>query len=124
MSLRLPLEIKRKNGCGVQVVLVLDLARPSDLNDIFELFLAQFFTRTPIKQEFLFDEKDESTRPTWWLEEIRKDCSHSLICSVVVREKGTGRLVSVMSNRIIDRHGKIFTTTSIVFIVIIIVIAI
>lgn len=99
----LPLEKKMKEDGSI---LVFDLAKPSDVEEVFEGLLTHFFVRTPVRQIQLFDESDETRRPLWKLEVTRQCCTPPKGLSITVREKSTGLLVAFAGATIEQRSGR------------------
>lgn len=84
--------------------LVYSLARPDEVDEVFELALQHFFAAQPLRQIHFFDEKDETKRPIWRLETLRR-CFAPPTLSIVVREKTTGDLVAFMVNEVEERSA-------------------
>lgn len=89
-------EVSTPNGKGT-MVLIYDIARPDEAEEVFEFMLEHFFSRTPVRQIHLIDQDEETRRPLWKLHHLRKCFSQPY--SIVVREENrSGRLVASLAN--------------------------
>ena len=85
-------------------VLVFDLGRPEDAQQVIQLHRDHFLTTPPIRQIHFWDEAEENRTAPWSESFIRKSLAAQPPVSLVVREKSTGHLVAYKMNELDERN--------------------
>lgn len=93
-----PVEKTAKNGR----VLVYDIAKPGNLEEMVDFFVKHFVAAPPIRQIYFLTGSEEIPTPFWALWSIGKCLAEPV--SLLVREKTTGHLVAFVANHILKKE--------------------
>ena len=102
-GIHFPIEETVITSTGDNTVIVYDIAKPEDAEELNEFFHVHFFPAQPIRQLRFWDESEENKKSLQLEDSMRKRLQANPGISIVAREKMTGHLIGCKINEIEKR---------------------